>query len=85
MFSSQNTTCKPINRLFDCISNYYYYFLVFQGWGVRNIDILDNSKVSHSNPVRQSLFTYEDCVKGLSKSVAAAANLKKIFPSVVSQ
>lgn len=53
-------------------------------WGVRNITFVDNSTVSFSNPVRQSLFTYEDCVQNKLKAEAAAINLKKIFPSVVS-
>lgn len=59
--------------------------LFFKGWGVRNITFVDNSKVSFSNPVRQSLFTYDDCVKNKSKAEAAAENLKKIFPGVVSK
>lgn len=29
-------------------------------WGVRNITLVDNSNISHSNPVRQSLFTFQD-------------------------
>lgn len=57
----------------------------FQGWGVRNITFVDNSTVSFSNPVRQSLFTYNDSVKSKPKSQAAAENLKLIFPGVVSK
>lgn len=34
------------------------------GWGVRNITFIDYGKVSYSNPVRQSLFTFEDSIKG---------------------
>lgn len=45
---------------------------------------VDNSTVSFSNPVRQSLFTYEDSVKMKPKAHAAADNLRKIFPGVVS-
>ena len=47
--------------------------------------MVDNAKVSYSNPVRQSLFTFEDCLNGgKPKAVAAAETLKKIFPGVVS-
>lgn len=28
------------------------------GWGVKNITFVDNSKVSYSNPVRQSLYDF---------------------------
>ncbi|KAN0032972.1 hypothetical protein ACTA71_011179 [Dictyostelium dimigraforme] len=52
-------------------------------WGVRNITFVDSSKVSYSNPVRQSLFTFADCSpKAKEKSVAAADALKKIFPAI---
>ena len=34
------------------------------GWGVRTITLVDNGKVSYSNPVRQSLFTFTDCKEG---------------------
>jgi len=51
---------------------------------VRHITLLDNGKVSFSNPVRQSLFTYEDCLNGgKPKAVAAADALRRIFPGVV--
>ena len=52
------------------------------GWGVHTITLLDNGKVSLSNPVRQSLFTFEDSKEKKPKALAAAENLKKIFPSV---
>ena len=53
------------------------------GWGVKNITFLDNSKVSYSNPVRQSLFNFEDCLEGgKAKAQAASEMLKKIFPGV---
>jgi len=51
------------------------------GWGIRNITFVDNSKVSFSNPVRQSLFEYRDCLEGgVSKAKAAAEALARIYP-----
>ena len=53
------------------------------GWGVRHITFVDSGKVSFSNPVRQSLFAFEDCLKGgAPKAQAAASALKRIFPGV---
>ena len=53
------------------------------GWGVRKITFLDSSHVSYSNPVRQSLFKFEDCKDGgRKKAEAAAESLKIIFPGV---
>ena len=55
-------------------------------WGVSNITFVDNSKVSYSNPVRQSLFEFQDCLKsGKDKSAAAAEALKRIYPKVNSR
>lgn len=52
-------------------------------WGVRTITLVDNSKISYSNPVRQSLFRFEDCLRGgKSKAETAAESLKAIFPGV---
>ncbi|KAM3577008.1 hypothetical protein VYU27_001149 [Nannochloropsis oceanica] len=54
------------------------------GWGVRDITLIDNGKVALSNPVRQSLFEYADCLDGgKPKATAAAAALKRIFPGVL--
>jgi ubiquitin-like modifier-activating enzyme ATG7 len=51
------------------------------GWGVKNITFIDYSKVSYSNPVRQSLYDYEDTIQGgKPKAETAAAKLKKIYP-----
>lgn len=50
------------------------------GWGVRTITMIDNGKVSFSNPVRQPLFNFEDV--GKPKAATAAEALKKIFPLV---
>ncbi|KHN87023.1 Ubiquitin-like modifier-activating enzyme ATG7 [Toxocara canis] len=52
-------------------------------WGVRRIVFVDSSHVSLSNPVRQSLFEFEDAVAGgTSKARAAAERLRRIVPSV---
>jgi ubiquitin-like modifier-activating enzyme ATG7 len=51
-----------------------------QGWGVRSITLVDNGLVSFSNPVRQSLFEFEDAVGKRFKSVVAAERLRRIFP-----
>ena len=34
------------------------------GWGIKNISFIDYSKVSYSNPMRQTLYEYEDTIKG---------------------
>ncbi|CAG2170313.1 unnamed protein product, partial [Oppiella nova] len=55
-------------------------------WGIRNVTFVDNSAVSYSNPVRQSLFTFNDCLDGgKPKAEAAAEALKTIFPNVNSK
>jgi len=54
------------------------------GWGVRTITFVDNSKVAFSNPVRQSLYTFQDCLEGgRCKAEAAATALESIFPDVI--
>lgn len=53
------------------------------GWGVRNITLVDYGRVAYSNPVRQWLYSFEDCLEGgRPKAPAAAAALSKVFPSV---
>lgn len=53
------------------------------GWGFRALTLVDNGRVSYSNPVRQSLFTHEDCLHGGRwKAEAAADALRRILPSV---
>lgn len=50
-------------------------------WGVRDITLVDNGRVSFSNPVRQSLFTHEDCLNGgRPKAEAAAQRALEICP-----
>ncbi|VDP31956.1 unnamed protein product [Schistosoma margrebowiei] len=52
-------------------------------WGVRHITLIDNSTVSFSNPVRQSLYVFSDSVGSVkNKAVAAAKALQTIFPGV---
>ena len=53
------------------------------GWGVRKITLVDNGTVSFSNPVRQPLFNFEDCLEGgKRKALQAAEALKGIYPGV---
>ncbi|XP_074565734.1 ubiquitin-like modifier-activating enzyme atg7 [Curcuma longa] len=56
---------------------------MLMAWGVRKITLVDSGKVAMSNPVRQSLYTFDDCLNGGSfKAVAAASSLKQIFPAM---
>lgn len=56
------------------------------GWGIRHITLVDNSTVSYSNPVRQSLFQFTDCLNGgAKKASAAAAALRAVFPGVTAE
>lgn len=52
-------------------------------WGIREITLLDNSKVSFSNPVRQTLYTFANCTSpdGVYKAIAAADSLRSIHPT----
>lgn len=53
------------------------------GWGVRKITFVDYGSVSFSNPVRQPLFVYDDCLGGgAPKAIRAAEALKQIYPGV---
>lgn len=55
------------------------------GWGVRKITFIDYGAVSFSNPVRQPLFVYDDCLNGgAPKAIRAAEALKQIYPGVES-
>ncbi|XP_034389500.1 ubiquitin-like modifier-activating enzyme ATG7 [Cyclopterus lumpus] len=56
------------------------------GWGVRRITFVDNAKISYSNPVRQPLYEFEDCLGGgKAKATAAVDRLTKIFPGVIAE
>lgn len=56
------------------------------GWGVRKITFVDYGAVSFSNPVRQPLFNYNDCLNGgKPKAIRAAEALKEIYPGVESE
>ncbi|KAK4996673.1 Autophagy protein 7 [Elasticomyces elasticus] len=56
------------------------------GWGVRKITFVDNGRVSYSNPVRQPLFDFKDCLEGGAKKAERAAEaLAEIYPGVGSK
>eukprot|EP00043_Microstomoeca_roanoka_P004172 m.48011 g.48011 ORF g.48011 m.48011 type:complete len:677 (-) comp12369_c0_seq2:92-2122(-) len=56
------------------------------GWGVRHITFVDSGRVSYSNPVRQTLFQFEDCLDGgKPKAEAAAMRLHQIFPNITTR
>ncbi|KAG9446091.1 hypothetical protein H6P81_012219 [Aristolochia fimbriata] len=56
---------------------------MLMAWGIRRITLLDNGRVAMSNPLRQSLYTFDDCHNGGDlKPVAAVRTLKRIFPAV---
>ncbi|CAH6721528.1 ubiquitin-like modifier-activating enzyme Atg7p [[Candida] jaroonii] len=66
-----------------------YVSRCLMGWGVKNITFVDNGRISYSNPVRQSLYSFKDCFsdngQGEIKAVRASESLKEIFPGVNSQ
>jgi ubiquitin-like modifier-activating enzyme ATG7 len=52
-------------------------------WGVKKITFIDNANVSFSNPVRQPLFDFKDCLEGgAKKALRAAEALEEIYPGV---
>ncbi|CAF5175406.1 unnamed protein product, partial [Rotaria magnacalcarata] len=53
-------------------------------WGVKHITFVDNSRISYSNPVRQTLFTFQDSCENRPKAQAAADALKAIYPGIKS-
>lgn len=88
VMSHERSWCAPL-RLFEGIIVFtlaQIHFLLMQGWGVRHITFVDSSKVSFSNPVRQPLFEFEDCLGGgKPKAACAAERLRKVYPGVVSR
>ncbi|KAJ8714578.1 hypothetical protein PYW07_002803 [Mythimna separata] len=55
-------------------------------WGFRHITFIDNGKVSYSNPTRQVLYNFQDCLNGgRDKAEAAADSLRNILPTAVSK
>jgi len=55
-------------------------------WGVRKITFVDNATVSFSNPVRQPLFDFKDCLNGGAKKAERASEaLSEIYPGVDSK
>ncbi|XP_049872058.1 ubiquitin-like modifier-activating enzyme ATG7 [Pectinophora gossypiella] len=55
-------------------------------WGFRHFTFIDSGKVSFSNPTRQVLFNFQDCLAGgTHKAIAAAENLRLILPTVVTK
>ncbi|KAK6500602.1 Autophagy protein 7 [Arthrobotrys conoides] len=63
-----------------------YVSRILLGWGVHKITLIDNATVSYSNPVRQPLFKFEDCLNGgQPKAIRAAEALKEIYPNVDAQ
>lgn len=60
-----------------------YVSRTLMGWGVRKITFIDNATVSFSNPVRQPLFDFKDCLQGgARKAERAAEALEEIYPGV---
>jgi ubiquitin-like modifier-activating enzyme ATG7 len=60
-----------------------YVSRLLMGWGVRKITFVDNATVSFSNPVRQPLFDFKDCIEGGRKKAERAAEaLSDIYPGV---
>ncbi|ODV62226.1 Atg7p, partial [Ascoidea rubescens DSM 1968] len=63
-----------------------YVSRALMAWGVQNITFVDNGKVSFSNPVRQPLYKFDDCINGGKfKSLQAAQALKEILPTINSK
>ncbi|MGH0172619.1 UNVERIFIED_CONTAM: hypothetical protein FKN15_002950, partial [Acipenser sinensis] len=92
--SYSNPVRQPLYEFEDCLSGGKSKALaaverlnkIFPGvgWGVRHITFVDNAKISYSNPVRQPLYEFEDCLSGgKSKALAAVERLNKIFPGVI--
>jgi ubiquitin-like modifier-activating enzyme ATG7 len=50
------------------------------GYGIRTMTLVDNGRVSYSNPNRQCLYDYEDCQSRDYKAIIAKKKLLKIVP-----
>ncbi|KAK9453053.1 hypothetical protein V1511DRAFT_506390 [Dipodascopsis uninucleata] len=60
-----------------------YVARALMGWGVHKITFVDNATVSFSNPVRQPLYNFNDCLGGgAPKAIRAAEALREIYPGV---
>ena len=56
------------------------------GWAVRHITFVDDSIVSYSNPVRQSLYEFADCLDGGKPKAAAAADaVLRVYPGATAR
>lgn len=63
-----------------------YVARCLMAWGVRHITFVDNGTISYSNPVRQPLYEFQDCLNGgKPKAQTAAESLKRIFPGIHSE
>lgn len=63
-----------------------YVSRLLLGWGVKTITFVDSGRVSFSNPVRQPLFKFSDCLDhGQPKAETAAEALKEIYPGVTAR
>eukprot|EP00934_Nitzschia_sp_Nitz4_P007578 Nitzschia sp. Nitz4//scaffold366_size23882//18231//20270//NITZ4_008443-RA/size23882-processed-gene-0.33-mRNA-1//-1//CDS//3329549314//7568//frame0 len=51
-------------------------------WGIRSMTLLDYGTVSYSNPVRQNLFTLQDCEVAAPKAQAAVDALNQVAADV---
>lgn len=52
------------------------------GWGFKKFTFVDCCIVSYGNPIRQSLYTFDDSVNKRKKVIAAAEAVKKINPHI---
>ncbi len=50
---------------------------------MKHITFIDNGRISYSNPVRQTLFTFQDSCENKPKAQTAADALKAIYPGIV--
>ncbi|KAI8871380.1 E1-like protein-activating [Ramicandelaber brevisporus] len=57
-----------------------YVARVLLAWGITSITFIDSARVSHSNPARQPLYTFEDAKNSEPKAVRAAKRMAEIYP-----